>query len=252
MPASTPLHLEERRAYALGRRYFEHGNDDAALTQLEALLRTRGEFADVHYMIGVVLERRNDLSGAARSLTRALRINPEYAEARLALASLYERQGDFDRSREITQGAAGADTPTPRSVLGGHRNLDPTTRGKLANLQAALGDAYREAGEPREAIAAYRKALDRCPGFHDIRQKLGITLREAGLPAQALDEFRRIQRSHPDFGDARVQAGLTLYSLGRSAEARQEWQAVLEREPGREDARMYLRLVGNGDPPRRS
>jgi tetratricopeptide (TPR) repeat protein len=244
LPASTSLHLEERRAYALGRRYFEHGDDDAALAQLEALLRTRGEFADVHYMIGVVLERRNDLSGAARSLTRALRINPGYAEARLALASLYERQGDFDRSRDITQGTAGAETSTPRHALGGARNLDPTTRGKLANLQAALGDAYREAGELREAIEAYRKELDRCPSFHDILQRLAVALREAGLPHQALEEFGRIRRSHSGFLDADVQAGLTLYTLGRADEARREWQAVLEADPDRQDARMYLRLVG--------
>lgn len=244
MPASTPLQLEERRAYALGRRHFERGDDDAALTQLEVLLRTRGEFADVHYMIGVLLERRNDLQGAARSLTRALRINPEYAEARLALASLYERQGDFDRSREITQGAASKEAPTARAFLGGQTSLDPTTRGKLANLQAALGDAYREAGELREAIEAYRKALDRCPAFHDIRQRLGVALREAGLPHQALEQFQRIRRSHSGFLDAAVQAGLTLYTLGRADEAQQEWQAVLEADPDRQDARMYLRLVG--------
>lgn len=244
MPASTPLQIEERRAYALGRRYFEHGDDEAALAQLQTLRRTRGEFADVHYMIGVVLERRNDLSGAARSLTRALRINPEYAEARLALASLYERQGDFDRSREITQGSAGAETPKPPRLGLEPRSLDPTTRGKLANLHAALGDAYREAGELREAIEAYRKALDRCPAFHDIRQRLGVALREAGLPHQALEEFQRIRRSHAGFLDAAVQAGLTLYTLGRADEAQREWQAVLQTDPDRQDARMYLRLVG--------
>ncbi len=234
MPQSPPLSPEERNAYTLGRRSFERGDDESAIEQLSLLLRTRQEFADVHYMMGVLLERRNDPGGAAQSLTRALRINPGYAEARLALASLYESQGDFDRSREITQAAR------PAGAAG---SVDPTTRGKLANLQAAMGDAYREAGELREAVEAYRKALDRCPGFHDIRQRLGVTLREAGLPAQALDEFRRILRTHPDFPDAAVQAGLTLYSLGRAAEARREWQQVLARDPSREDARMYLRLV---------
>jgi tetratricopeptide (TPR) repeat protein len=240
---STPLHPDERRAYALGRRSFELGDDDAALRWLEGLIRTRSDFADVHYMVGVLLERRDDLAGAARSLNHALRINPEYAEARLALASLYERQGDFERSREITQGRtrdAGGRPHHERASSG----LDPTTRGKLANLQASLGDAYREAGETREAIEAYRKALDRCPGFHDIRQRLGIALREAGLPHQALEEFRRVQRSHPRLLDAAVQAGLTLYSLGRADEARREWEAVLGADPDRQDARMYLRLVG--------
>jgi tetratricopeptide (TPR) repeat protein len=236
VPEAPPLTSNERRAYALGRRSFERGDDETAFAQLSRLIRTRQGFADVHYMLGVLLERRNETAAAARCLTRALRINPDYAEARLALASLYERQGDYERSREITEHARARSAPP----LGA---LDPTTRGKLANLQAALGDAYREAREPQEAIEAYRKALDRCPDFHDIRLRLGIALREAGLPDRALAEFHRIQRSHPDWLDATVQAGLTLYTLGRTEDARREWQAVLQRDPERRDAQMYLRLV---------
>ncbi len=236
MSDAPPLTPSERRAYKLGRRSFERGDDDTALEQLRRLLRTRQGFADVHYMLGVLLERRNEMAAAARCLTRALRLNPDYAEARLALASLYEHQGDYERSREITEHARA------RSA-GPDGALDPTTRGKLANLQAALGDAYREAGEPHEAIEAYRKALDRCPDFHDIRLRLGIALREAGLPNRALAEFHRIQRNRPEWLDATVQAGLTLYTLGRAEDARREWKTVLQQEPGRRDAQMYLRLV---------
>jgi tetratricopeptide (TPR) repeat protein len=233
---ATPLTAVERRAYQLGRRCFERGDDEKALEQLRWLLRSRQDYADVHYMVGILLDRQGEGRAAARSFTQALRINPDYAEARLALASLYERQGDFQRSREITQHAG----PRPTSVA---EILDPTTRGKLANLQAALGDAYREAGELHEAIEAYRKALDRCPNFHDIRHRLGVALREAGRPHRALVEFRRIREHHPDYQNAAIQEGLTLYSLGRADEARREWQSVLERDPDHLDALMYLRLV---------
>ena len=236
MPDAPPLTSSERRAYKLGRRGFERGNDATALAQLRSLLHTRQGFADVHYMLGVLLERRNEPAAAARCLTRALRINPHYAEARLALASLYEHEGDYERSRQITEHAR-ATSAAPEGAL------DPTTRGKLANLQAALGDAYRAAREPHEAIEAYRKALDRCPDFHDIRLRLGIALREVGLPNRALAEFHRIQRNRPEWLDAAVQAGLTLYTLGRAEDARREWQAVLQQDPDREDAQMYLRLV---------
>ena len=236
MPDAPPLTSSERRAYKLGRRSFERGDDETALAQLRSLLQTRQGFADVHYMLGVLLERRNETEAAARCLTRALRINPHYAEARLALASLYEHEGDFERSREITEQAR-ATSAAPEGAL------DPTTRGKLANLQAALGDAYRAAREPHEAIEAYRKALDRCPDFHDIRLRLGMALREAGLPNRALTEFYRIQRNRPEWLDAAVQVGLTLYTLGRAEDARREWQAVLQQDPDHQDAQMYLRLV---------
>ena len=98
-------------------------------------------------------------------------------------------------------------------------------------------------GQRAEAIDAYRKALDRCPDFHDIRQRLGLALRQAGLPNRALAEFRRVQRSHGDYLDAAVQAGLTLYTLGRADDARREWQGVLQQDPEHREAQMYLRLV---------
>ncbi len=236
---NEPLTSAERRAYRLGRHGFERGDDKTALSQLLDFLSTRQGFADVHYMVAVLLERLDEAGEAARSFSQALRINPDYAEARLGLASLYERQGDYQRSREITEN-------TGRRQAARAGVLDPTTRGKLANLQATLGNTYREVGQLRDAIDAYRKALDRCPDFHDIRQRLGVALREAGLPQRALAEFRRIQRHHPDYHDAAIQAGVTLYTLGRTDEAIEEWETVLARDPRRRDAQMYIRLVRGG------
>ena len=226
----------ERRDYELGRRCFERGDAEASLPHLTRLIRTRN-FADVHYMIGVMYHRKGDVSEAGQSLREALRLNPSYSEALLALANVYESQGDFERSREIAE-RAGTVARSEKDVI------DATTRGKLANLQAALGDAYRDVGELREAIEAYRKALDRCPNFPDIRNRLGIALRDAGLPDRAIAEFRRVRRSHPEFCDATVQLGVTLYSLGRTEEAAQEWESVLAEHPERDDARMYLRMIG--------
>ena len=144
-PAS--LSSNERHSYLLGRRSFERGDDATALTEFRRLLETRQGFADVHYMMGVSLERQDEVRAAARSFVQALRINPDYAEARLGLASLYEREGDFQRSREITEQASARAVPR----AGTH---DPTTRGKLANPQADLGDAFCEPGAPGEGIGS--------------------------------------------------------------------------------------------------
>jgi tetratricopeptide (TPR) repeat protein len=236
MPSNGTMTAAERRAYRLGCRRFELGDDEGALSHFEDLLRTRDGYADVHYRIGVLHDRKDDLASAARSLWKALRINPSYTEAILALASVYERQGDFERAREITERARAA---ARRS----NGRLDATTRGKLANLQANLGDALREAGELREAIEAYRQALDRCPDYHDIRLRLGVALRDAGLPEQALSQLRRVLEAQPDLSEASIQLGLTLYTLGRTGEAIRAWSTVMERDPTREEARMYLRLV---------
>ena len=233
---SVRLTPQEREAYARGRALFERGEVEPALEALGTLLQSRADFADVHYMVGVLQDQSGDLEAAGRSLQRAIHLNPTYAEALLALASVCERAGDFDRSRELAERASAR-------MHSGAGAMDATTRGKLANLQAAVGDAYAEAGELREAVEAYRKALDRCPEFHDIRHRLGIALRELGLPDQALREFKRVLRGNPGLLDAHVQLGLTYYSLGRCDDALERWRAVLKHDPDREDARMYARLV---------
>jgi tetratricopeptide (TPR) repeat protein len=238
MPRVTPMTPTEREAYARGCGCFASGNADEALETFSRLLESRSDFADVHYMVGVLRDRQGDDEGASQSLRRALRLNPSYAEALLALASVHERRGEFDRSREYAERASSA------SRRDGHA-LDPTTRGKLANLQAAVADAYVQVGEFREAIEGYRKALDHCPGFHDIRQRLGATLRDAGLPDKSLAEFQRVLRAKPELLDARIQLGLTYYTLGRAPDARREWQAVLSEDPSNQHARMYLRMVAN-------
>lgn len=228
--------VSDREILLRGRRAFERGEDRAALDSFSRLTAHGLEYADVYYMIGMLHERRDDLDAALGNLRSAVRINPSYVEALLALASLFERRGDFDQS----QGYAERASQLSKAPAGG---LDPTTRGKLANQQAALGDALAQAGEKRDAIEEYRRALDRCPTFHDIRHRLGITLREAGLSFQAAQEFRRILRVHPGMLDSRIQLGLTYYSMGRTPEAIEEWEAVLEKDSSRDEARMYLRLV---------
>jgi tetratricopeptide (TPR) repeat protein len=239
---------DESAAVRLGRRHLERGEEDAALEALTGVLDRHPRFADLHYLVGLVHEQRGDLEAAAASLERALAINGRYAECALALATIYERRGEWERARALAaelrgdadQGPAGI--PTADFAADPGASLDPTTSGKIANLHAALGDAYREAGELREAIDAYRKALERAPIFHDIRFRLAIALREAGLPAQAIGELKRVLRGNPAFLDAAVQLGLTYWSLGRGEQALAEWRRVVEAEPTRSDAQMYLRL----------
>lgn len=225
-----------RETLLQARRAFARGDDAVALAMLRRIVAHGARFADVHYMLGLLLERRGELDEALGELREAVRINPSYVEALLALASLHERRGEYDRS----QGYAERASQLARATAG---ELDATTRGKLANQQADLGDALAEAGERRAAIEQYRGALDRCPTFHDVRLRLGVTLREAGLPAQAAREFQRILAQRPSYLDSRIQLGLTWYSMGRTPEAIAEWEAVLEQDPSRDAARMYLRLV---------
>lgn len=225
---------DERVAYQLGIRHFERGENDAAIEHLTRVVATRPLFADVHYLLGLLYERRGDLDEATQRFEEAVALNPGYAEARLALATVCGRRGDFDRSEAVMRSGIRS---LPES-----NGLDSLTQAKLANLQAALGDAYREAGELGDAIAAYRKALDRCPHFHDVRYRLAVSLREKALPDQAIRELTRVLRANPTFIDASVQLGLVHWSLGQAERAADLWREALRGAPGRADIQAYLRV----------
>ena len=145
---------------------------------LERLLETRSGFADVHYMVGACTSAGTTSSAPSGASSEALRINPVYTEALIALASL------------CSSGAAST-TGVARAL----RARRARQRGRLRRLSTAPPAASSptsrpswatpcvEAGELAQAIDAYRKARsERCPEFHDIRYRLGIALREAGRP----------------------------------------------------------------------
>ena len=77
--------------------------------------------------------------------------------------------------------------------------LDPFARGKIANMHADVGQAYADAGLPREAIAEYEKAVGLCPQFADLRTRLGTLLREINEldRARASSTRRRSPRARP-------------------------------------------------------
>lgn len=229
----------ERLALRRGRWGVERGNAAAALIDLDALLASRPGFADAHYWKGLAHELEGELPEAVGALEEALRLNPDYVEARLALACVHEQRGEWDRARGLAEQAQ-------RRAEPGRGRLDATTLGKLANLHATLGDAYREVGELKEAVTAYRKALDHGPRFHDVRLRLAITLREAGLPRQALSELDRIVRADPAQAAAYVQRGVTLWSVGQRETACDAWRQALEVDASLADARSYLRMAEGG------
>ena len=123
------------------------------------------------------------------------------------------------------------------------RYLDPFAKGKVANMHAQTGDAYVGLGMLDEAATEYRKALELCPTFVDIRNKLGSTLRDKGDQDGALREYEQCKRETPRYVPARINLGVTLHALGRKDDARAEWEAALAEDPGNKSARMYLDIL---------
>jgi predicted Zn-dependent protease len=59
-----------------------------------------GRFAQPHYRLGIIFEKRGKLAEAVEELKRSTALDPSYAEPWYALGRMYQRQGDSKGASE--------------------------------------------------------------------------------------------------------------------------------------------------------
>ncbi len=228
------MNSEIKEMFERGKQHFDNKNYPRAEQLFTRVLRSGARFADVHNMMGIIHHIDGKFNNAIESFEEALKINPNYTEATLNLAVLFNDLGEYKKAKDLYSRI---------HKRGPSTDLDPILKGKIANMHAHLGDIYRGVGKYAEAIEEYGKALKTCPTFVDIQTKLGIALRENGQQDLSLKELTRAVKAHPAYTPAHIQMGVTLYAAGKKQKAAKEWEAVLKKDPANELARMYLRLI---------
>jgi tetratricopeptide (TPR) repeat protein len=225
-----------KQLLVLGREHYQKREFDKAEQMLRMVLEEEDRYADIHDMLGVIAHARGNFLVAERHFERALELNPAYTEAALNLAVTYNDRGKYEKAREVYS----------RIKVGPHGSaagLDPFARGKIANMHAEVGQAYHDAGLPREAIAELEKATALCPHFADLQTKLGTLLREVNDLAGARLRYEAALQAKPGYVPARLQLGVTLLALGESTAAEDNWKQVIALEPENSQAKMYLRML---------
>jgi len=207
-----------------------------------------------------------DDAGAAAAFERALGLDPEAVEARLALAQVLNAQGEsatgpeaeafFERALRFAEALRATRPDEPES----HYWVAATN----ANL-IAFRDGPEKVRLSREIEAAARRALAIDPCFVPAYAVLGITYRElsglgwfvrgiasglfGGLPKGSLEDSERLLgvaiELDPDDPFVRYQLALTLERRKKPREAMAQLQQVLELPPRTaRDLRLQSEAVG--------
>jgi tetratricopeptide (TPR) repeat protein len=220
----------------LGVFLMETGSLDASIAHLEEAVRLKPDYSEARNNLGNALIKVPGRSAEAVSeFESALRLEPGLTQARanlgLALVNVPGRQAE---GIELIE-----------AVL----RENPDDAG-FANLHASLAQALSAApGRLPEAIAEFEAALASNPDQQDTRNNLGIALDRAGRPKDALVQFERILAAHPGNPEAQSNLGSVLLQLGRGAEAVEHYREALRLKPDYLDARFDLgrALMGVGD-----
>jgi len=182
-----PKNLEAHRL--LGRIYLRslgdmpggNGSDNIlklAIEQYQQITQLDPQSVDDHLLLGRLYRLANELSKAESELKTAIKIDPSSEEAVTTLAMLYTDEGDTSHALKVL-------SSIPDSA-------------RSAKLYAALGAAYEQRKDYKNAIDAYKHAivLDR-DNLDAIRGLAENELNDGQLDA-ALEQYKVIADSNPE------------------------------------------------------
>lgn len=229
--------MDEEISYLIqkGKKAFEGNDYEKALECFLDVIKRRPRYADIHNYLGLIYHSKGKFDLAIEHFKKALEINPNYTEAALNLAVIYNDTGQYNKSKQIQEIVKRAYAPDPLS--------DQFFKGKLANMYANIGNIFMDMGHYEEAIEEYKKALQYCPQFSDIRTKLGIAYRNLGHFEEAIREFEEAKRYKPNYIPAMLNLGIIYFSLNEFEKAANEWKSVLNIDPQNKLANLYLKLI---------
>ncbi len=182
-----PNNLEARRL--LGRIYLrslgdmQSGNGSPsvlklAIEQYEQIVRLQPDGTDDHLLLGRLYRLNTDLQKAENEFKTAIRLQPGSEEAVTTLAYLYNELGDTVRATQVLSAVPDA--------------------ARSAKLYSALGYTYEQQKQYKNALEAYRHAIELDRDNLDAIRGLAQNLLNDGQTDAALEQYKVIADANPE------------------------------------------------------
>jgi len=190
-----------------GLAFFEAGDVDGAIDELEMALRYDRENSLAHGNLGLIYRDLGRLDKAERAYHVALELEPADPWLHRGLGAVYEAKGQLDQAQEEYRRAI---------------ELDPTD----APGRCELGNALLAEGKLEEAVDAFCDALEIDPALDAARNRLAGIYRGRGMNEAALKQYGIVARRNKDndVGEVAMQrmslVGRPLWPMARRDPAR--------------------------------
>jgi tetratricopeptide (TPR) repeat protein len=155
-----------------------------AIAEYEKLAQLKPNDVETRLLLGQLYSLNHDSGKAEAQFKAAQGIDAGSEDVVLNMARLYSEQGDFKRAAD-----------TLNSVPVDDRS---------ARIEFALGTSYDQLKKPKEAIAAYRRALDLDSENLDAERGLAAALLSDGQLDESLKLFNEIVTAEPQDGQSQV------------------------------------------------
>lgn len=155
-----------------------------ATTEYEKLAALKPNDIETHLLLGQLYSLAHDSARAEAQFKLAQKIDANSEDVALNLARLYSEEGDAKRAADVLNGIPVDD----RSV----------------RIEYALGATYDELKKPKDAAAAYQRALDLEPNSLDAKRGLANALLTQGKLDDALKMFNQIATDEPQDAQSQI------------------------------------------------
>jgi len=215
---------------------------DQAIGEFERIIALQPKSVEDRMVLGQLYTVKHDPKRAEEQFKTAQAIEPESEEVVLNLARLYAESGDLPHAVKVVEDVPASD--------------------RTAKMEFALGAAYDQMKKPKDAIAAYQRAVDLEPSdLHTLdalaqalmtNDQLDAALKQYQALAEAdpenpeplvhiseiqrrqakyddaLTSIRKARKLDPTQLEAGYNEGLLLDVLGRFDEAAQTYSAMVD------------------------
>ena len=156
----------------------------AAIKEYETIAKLKPNDVETHLLLGQLYGLAHDSAKAEAEFKAAQKIDPNSEEVVLSIARLYSEQGDLARAAKVIEGVPADD--------------------RSARMDFALAGIYDQLKQPKNAVKAYRAAVDEDPDNTDAKRGLAAALSASGQMDEAAKIYAQILGSDPQDAQALI------------------------------------------------
>jgi len=184
---------------------------DQAIAEFEKIVALQPKSVEDRMVLGQLYTVKHDSKKAEDEFKTAQTMEPDSEEVVLNRARLYAESGDLQQAAKVIENVPAAD--------------------RSAKMELALGAAYDQLKQTKDAIAAYQRANDMDPGDPRTLDALAQALLSDNQLDEALKQFKQLAEADPENVEALVHIGEIQRRQGKYEDALATIRTALKKDP---------------------
>jgi tetratricopeptide (TPR) repeat protein len=210
---------------ALGNIGMTSGDYQMAIAEYKTVVSRNEKNAGVWLLLSEAYRKVNDVPQAIAATKKATEVAPNFTNANLQLALLYDTTGQKQQAK-----------PLYEQVL----RTQPDNPIALNNLAFMLAESGNDLDQ---ALTMAQRARQRVPNDLNVADTLGYIYIKKNLPDSAIPIYRELIQKQPSRPTFRYHLAMALMQKGDKASAKRECQAALQQKPDRGEETQIRELM---------